>query len=213
MTDEKQSSGVFLEPLKRRNLIKMGLAAAAVGALPATGAMAASLNVSEITKARVLPGSFPRAGIFEMHSRPIFALIHGRQSEVVVCKAYLKVQTADPYTNPRTGRRQVDAEILEWYADGISEMLGGSIHFQMSEGASRRSWVVGGKLSDYPATLNFELLYEAETPFGTLTGLRGTAKGTISSLPPALSDVVYMNKSFRVGDIDVISLICSTCSN
>jgi hypothetical protein len=143
--------------------------------------------------------NFPKAGIYEIHSNPSFLIKVGANEETVTCKATLVVQAGDPYINA-DGNRHVDLKVVNWKAEGTSELLGGPLKFRMEQGKSTedKSFVESYRLDskDFPARAQFAVPYELETPFGTVRNLYGVTRGAIKSFPPT-NDVFSMEK----GDI------------
>lgn len=145
-------------------------------------------------------GLFPASGVYTIHSKPTFNITVGDRVEVVTCKAELRLRTGMPYIAD-DGTRRVDLEVLDWKADGVSELLGGDLHFRMQKGAPMRdaSYVKSLKAwnpdqpQDFPAHAQFAMPYELETPFGKINGLYGVTEGAINSFPPK-SEVFSMKK-------------------
>ncbi|MFY9622470.1 MAG: hypothetical protein WAM70_11715 [Pyrinomonadaceae bacterium] len=158
---------------------------------------------------------FPKAGKFQITSAPIFLLIKGNQSELLVMKAKMKIDTGNAYTNG-SKKRQVDVQVGEWVATGKSKMLGGKVEFRLSKDAAQpKSFVTAGKSSakdDFPAKLRFGMRYDVETPQGTLTGLSGVAIGSISAFPPKAGDVFNLRKTLEVRGVRVIPVACACAS-
>ena len=144
------------------------------------------------------PRDFPKAGLYELHSNPTFMVRVGASKEVVKCKATLTLRTSDPYLTP-AGTRKVDLTVVDWKADGTSELLGGPLRFRMTPGAKTEdpsfveTFKAAGKGHDFPAQAQFVVPYRLETPFGTVGGLYGVTRGTIHSFPPK-GDVFSMAK-------------------
>lgn len=150
---------------------------------------------------------FPHAGVYELHSQPTFMIRVGDSKEVVKCQATLTLRTSDPYITA-SGTRRVDLTVVDWKADGASELLGGPLHFRMRQGvqAEDKSFVetfhAAGQGSDFPAQAQFVVPYRIETPFGNVSGLYGVTRGTIHSFPPR-GDVFSMAKG------DVANLVAA----
>lgn len=134
---------------------------------------------------------FPEANVYTIHSLPSFNITVGDRVEVVTCKAELRLRTAEP-TIAADGTRRVDLQILDWKADGYSELLGGDLHFRMEQGkaAADSSYVKSHQVwnatkpMDFPAHAQFAVPYQLETPFGKVKGLYGLTTGQINSFPP-----------------------------
>jgi hypothetical protein len=143
---------------------------------------------------------FPASKVYTLHSLPSFNVTVGDRVEVVSCKAELRLRTGDPYIGA-DGMRRVDLEILDWKADGYSELLGGELHFRMQQGAPMRdpSYVKSfqawnpEKPMDFPAHAQFAMPYVLETPYGKISGLYGLTTGQITSFPPP-SSIFTMKK-------------------
>lgn len=134
---------------------------------------------------------FPTSGEYTINSHPAFNIAVGDQTEVVNCKAQLRLRTSEPYTTA-DGTRRVDLEIIDWKADGYSELLGGDLHFRMEHDRasedpsyvlSYQTWNASAP-ADFPAYAQFAVPYELETPFGKVNGLYGLTSGSISQFPP-----------------------------
>jgi hypothetical protein len=146
---------------------------------------------------------FPKAGQYTIHSKPTFLISVGDSKEVVECDATLVVRAGDPYITSK-GTRRVDLQVLDWKADGKSELLGGPVNFRLIKGTKvdEKSFVetyglakaAGG--ADFPAQAQFAVPYELDTPFGTVSNLVGVTRGTTKAFPPQ-GDVFLMEK----GDI------------
>jgi hypothetical protein len=137
------------------------------------------------------PNAFPVSNVYVIHSMPNFNITVGDRAEVVTCKAQLTLRTGAPYV-AADGTRRVDLEILDWKADGYSELMGGDLHFRMEKGRAMReasyvksyqSWTPDNP-KDFPAYAQFAMPYELETPFGKVTGLYGLTSGMINNFPP-----------------------------
>jgi hypothetical protein len=135
---------------------------------------------------------FPDSNTYVLHSNPNFVVTVGENKELVQCKAKLVVKAHQPFLTDR-GKRRVNFDIVDWEATGTSKLLGGELHFKMVKGASKgdlnfvESYEVvdsGRGSRDFPARAQFELIYDMDTPFGTVANLRGVATGTIESFPP-----------------------------
>jgi hypothetical protein len=145
--------------------------------------------------------TFPASDAYTLHSSPAFNVTVGDRAEVVRCKAELHLRTGKPYVGD-DGVRRVDLEILDWQADGYSELLGGDLHFRMQKGVPMRdpSFVKSyqawspAKPMDFPAHAQFAMPYELETPFGKIKGLYGLTSGSITSFPPAPHSIFTMKK-------------------
>src|SRR4029077_20896690 len=83
------------------------------------------------------PTVFPPSDVYTIHSKPAFNITVGDRVEVVTCKAELRLRTGKPYV-AADGTRRVDLQILDWKADGRSELLGGDLHFRMEQGRPMR---------------------------------------------------------------------------
>lgn len=134
---------------------------------------------------------FPASDVYTIHSLPSFNIAVGDRTEVVTCKAELRLRTGKPYV-AADGTRRVDLEILDWRADGFSELLGGDLHFRMEQGRpmrdpsfvkSHQAWNPDQPM-DFPAHAQFAVPYVLETPFGKVSGLYGLTSGQINSFPP-----------------------------
>ena len=134
---------------------------------------------------------FPQANVYTIHSLPSFNITVGDRVEVVTCKAELRLRTAEPVL-AADGTRRVDLQIIDWKADGYSELLGGDLHFRMEQGKavadasyvkSHQLWNAA-KPKDFPAQAQFAVPYTLETPFGKVKGLYGVTTGQINSFPP-----------------------------
>ncbi len=144
--------------------------------------------------AKDLAPLFPAAKVYTLSSNPSFNITVGDRVEVVTCKAELRLRAGDAYVTA-DGMRRVDLEILDWKADGYSELLGGELHFRMQKGAPMReaSYVQSYQLwnadkpMDFPAHAQFAMPYELETPFGKVSGLYGLTSGEITKFPPQTS--------------------------
>lgn len=137
------------------------------------------------------PSEFPASNVYTIHSQPSFNITVGDRVEVVTCKAELRLRTGKPYV-AEDGVRRVDLEILDWKADGYSELLGGDLHFRMEKGRPMRDlsyvqsyqvWIPDRPM-DFPAYAQFAVPYALETPFGKVTGLYGLTSGMINNFPP-----------------------------
>lgn len=134
---------------------------------------------------------FPAADEYVIKSRPAFNVAVGDRTEVVRCNAELRLRTGTPYV-AEDGMRRVDLEIVDWKADGYSELMGGELHFRMEKGRAMRdpSYVQSyqvhndGDPQDFPAYAQFAMPYELETPFGNINGLYGLTSGSIKEFPP-----------------------------
>jgi hypothetical protein len=150
---------------------------------------------------------FPKAGLYEIRSNPTFMIRVGEGKEVVKCDAVLTLRAGDPYVTA-AGTRRVDLTIMNWKADGTSELLGGPLRFRMVQGGKTEdpsyveTFQPAGKDHDFPAQAQFAVPYKIETPFGTVNGLYGVTRGTIHSFPPR-GDVFSMAKG------DVANLVAS----
>lgn len=152
------------------------------------------------------PVSFPAPDVYTIHSKPTFNITVGDRVEVVTCKAELRLRTGVPYVTA-DGMRRVDLEILDWRADGVSELLGGELHFRMEKGMPGRdpSYVKSYQLwsadkqMDFPAHAQFAMPYELETPFGKIKGLYGLTSGSIASFPP--HDSIFTMKKGDTAEI------------
>lgn len=138
-----------------------------------------------------MPTEFPKADVYTIHSKPSFNIAVGDRTEVVTCKAELRLRTSEPVI-AEDGSRRVELEIIDWKADGYSELLGGDLHFNMQKGMPMRdpsfvksyqTWNPDQPL-DFPAHAQFAMPYELETPFGKISGLYGVTSGSITSFPP-----------------------------
>jgi hypothetical protein len=144
---------------------------------------------------------FPASDVYTLRSSPSFNVTVGDRVEVVTCKAELRLRTGKPYVGA-DGMRRVDLEILDWKADGRSELLGGELHFRMQQGVPMRepSYVKSyqvwnpDKPLDFPAHAQFAMPYELDTPFGKIKGLYGLTSGSITSFPPAPGAIFTMKK-------------------
>lgn len=141
------------------------------------------------TLARV---QFPDPDVYTIKSLPSFNVAVGDRTELVTCNAELRLRTGEPYI-AADGTRRVDLEVIDWKADGYSELLGGELHFQMEHGREARepSYVKSYQVwnsaapQDFPAHAQFAVPYEVETPFGKISGLFGLTTGAINSFPPS----------------------------
>ncbi|HVR97843.1 MAG TPA: hypothetical protein VMW27_14590 [Thermoanaerobaculia bacterium] len=169
----------------------MVLAILALAAIPALAGQPAAKQTPQ----------FPASDVYTIHSRPSFNVTVGDRVEVVTCKAELRLRTGKPYV-ASDGMRRVDLEILDWKADGYSELLGGDLHFRMEQGMPMRdpSFVKSyqawnpEKPLDFPAHAQFAMPYQLETPFGKINGLYGLTSGSITSFPPQHNAIFTMKK-------------------
>lgn len=144
---------------------------------------------------------FPASAVYTLYSHPAFNVTVGDRVEVVTCNAQLHLRTGKPYV-AANGMRRVDLEILDWQADGYSELLGGDLHFRMQKGMPTHdaSFVQSYQLwnpakpADFPAQAQFAMPYELETPFGNIAGLYGVTSGSITAFPPAPHSIFTMKK-------------------
>lgn len=155
--------------------------------------------------------SFPKAGNFRITSTPVFLLVKGNQSELLVMKAEMNVKTGKAYASSDT--QQVDVEVGDWVATGKSKMLGGKVEFRLSKDkAQPKSYVKGAskrlKTGDFPAQLRFGMRYDVSTPQGTASGLSGVAKGAISAFPPKAGDVFNIQKTLELKGVRVVPVAC-----
>jgi hypothetical protein len=144
---------------------------------------------------------FPAPSVWTLNSRPAFNVTVGDRVEVVTCNAQLHLRTGKPYV-AANGMRRVDLEIIDWKADGYSDLLGGELHFRMQKGMpthdtsfvqSYQAWNPERPM-DFPAQAQFAMPYELETPFGNITGLYGLTSGSITQFPPAPHSIFTMKK-------------------
>lgn len=151
----------------------------------------ATLAVTTVSAFAEMPTQFPKSDVYTIHSKPSFNIAVGDRTEVVTCKAELRLRTSEPVV-AEDGSRRVDLEIIDWKADGYSELLGGDLHFSMQQGMPMRdpsfvksyqTWNPGQPM-DFPAHAQFAMPYELETPFGKISGLYGMTSGSITSFPP-----------------------------
>lgn len=154
-------------------------------------AIVAILALAAVPAFAKQPAQFPESNLFTINSLPSFNITVGDRVEVVTCKAELLLRTGKPYV-ASDGTRRVDLEILDWRADGYSELLGGDLHFRMEKGRAMRdasfvksfqSWNPAQPM-DFPAHAQFAMPYELDTPFGKIKGLYGVTSGMINSFPP-----------------------------
>jgi hypothetical protein len=144
---------------------------------------------------------FPKAGQYTIHSQPSFLISVGDSKETITCEATLVVQAGDPYVTAK-GTRRVDLTVVDWKANGKSDLLGGPINFRMLKGVKVNddSFVETYGLAkagkDFPAQAQFTVPYELDTPFGTVSNLVGVTRGNIKAFPPR-GDTFRMEK----GDI------------
>lgn len=134
---------------------------------------------------------FPQPDVYTINSLPSFNIVVGDRTEVVTCEAELKLRTGEAYVDA-DGVRRVDLEIIDWQAEGYSELLGGDLHFRMEQDSPMRdesfvkSFQVAGQ-NDFPAHAQFAMPYTLETPFGEIKGLYGLTSGHITQFPPSNS--------------------------
>jgi len=159
--------------------------------------------------------SFPKAGKFTINSAPIFLLVKGNETELLVMKAKMDVNTGSAYASG--GKQQVDVEVGDWVATGRSKMLGGKVEFRLStDKAQPKSRVTGAakkaKSGDFPAQLRFGMRYDVTTPQGTASGLTGVARGAISAFPPKAGDVFNIQKDLQIRGVLVrpVACLCAT---
>jgi hypothetical protein len=173
---------------------KLCLLAVAVLALAVSPVVAQQMAAKQTNE-------FPAAAVYTLNSNPSFNVTVGDRVEVVTCKAKLRLRTGKPYVAPN-GMRRVDLEILDWQADGVSELLGGPLHFRMQKDMptkdasfvqSYQAWNPGKPL-DFPAQAQFAMPYTLETPFGNVTGLYGLTAGSITAFPPPVHTIFTMKK-------------------
>jgi hypothetical protein len=169
-------------------------------------ALVAILMLMAIPAFAKQPTQFPASGVFTINSLPSFNITVGDRVEVVTCKAELRLRTGTPQV-AADGTRNVALEILDWRADGYSELLGGDLHFRMEKGRAMRdpsfvksfqAWNPDQPL-DFPAHAQFAMPYELETPFGKVKGLYGVTSGMINSFPP--HGVVFTMKKGDTAEI------------
>ncbi len=154
-------------------------------------ALLALLAIPAIAEEPQFQPEFPGSNVYTISSHPSFNVAVGDRTEVVTCHAKLRLRTSEPYLAP-DGSRRVDLTILDWHADGNSDLLGGELHFKMEHGRSMRdpsyvksyqTWNADSP-QDFPAYAQFSMPYELETPFGKINGLYGLTSGSITSFPP-----------------------------
>jgi hypothetical protein len=176
--------------MSKKPLMVVAILALALAAVPAVAKQPVAQQ----------PNEFPTPDVYTIHSKPSFNITVGDRVEVVTCKAQLRLRTGKPYV-AADGTRRVDLEILDWKADGYSELLGGDLHFRMQQGVPMRdasyvkslqSWNPN-QPQDFPAHAQFAMPYELDTPFGKIKGLYGLTTGSIGSFPPR-SEVFSMKK-------------------
>jgi hypothetical protein len=159
-------------------------------------AILALMAIPAFAKEAAKPASlFPTtAKVYTLPSQPSFNVTVGDRVEVVTCNAELRLRAGEPYL-AADGMRRVDLEILDWKADGYSELLGGDLHFRMQKGVQAReqSYVKSfqvwnpDKPMDFPAHAQFAMPYELQTPYGKISGLFGLTSGSITRFPPQAS--------------------------
>lgn len=177
--------------MSKKALMVVAILALALAAVPAVAKQPAAPQTNE----------FPASDVYTLHSNPSFNVTVGDRVEVVRCKAELRLRTGKPFV-AADGVRRVDLEIIDWKADGYSELLGGDLHFRMEKGRPMRdpSYVQSYQLwnpekpLDFPAHAQFAMPYELDTPFGKIKGLYGVTAGSITSFPPAPNSVFTMKK-------------------
>jgi hypothetical protein len=152
--------------------------------------------------------TFLHAGRHEIHSRPIFVVVSGERSDILVCEANMVVETGEPYEN-KSGRRQVDIRESDWVARGNSELLGGNVEFRLNPERQQESWVIAGENEDFPAQLRFGMDYNVRTSRGTLEGLTGFATGDIQSFPPKITDIFTIDKEVNIEDLILGGVACA----
>lgn len=165
--------------------------------------LALLVSLASVAGADSVKSPFPKAGQYTINSHPSFLISVGDSKEVVECDATLIVKAGNPYFT-KTGTRRVDLEIVDWKANGKSELLGGPIRFRMVQGTVKvddKSFVetfgvAKSGMADFPARAQFAVPYEIDTPFGVVSNLVGVTRGTIKAFPPS-NDVFMMEK----GDI------------
>jgi hypothetical protein len=152
----------------------------------------------------------PSPDEFVIKSNPIFLLRRGDQTEVVVMNATMRIRTQQPTRN-RQGRSQTDIEVTEWEASGPSQLLGRDLEFKLSNVRQRASTVVARREGDaFPATLRFKMEYEVASGRERVSGLKGTAVGTITAFPPAPTDIFKIEgKDVQLGDLEARALLCA----
>ncbi len=153
---------------------------------------------------------FPKAGRFQIKSNPIFLVKKGRDTEIVVFDAVMKIRTAAPKRTQK-GSRRVAIEVDSWKARAQSKLLG-PVGFNIKPKTKGRGSVLArrGQRGDFPATLRFTMDWEASTKMGTVTGLSGVAIGKINSFPPKSDDLFEIRgKEISVGRIKIIPIVCA----
>jgi hypothetical protein len=164
--------------------------------------------------------SFPKAGKFTINSTPIFLLVKGAQTELLIMQAKMAVSTGQAYVTGAK-KRQVDVEVQDWVATGRSKMLGGKVEFRLSKDkAQPKSYVTAAakrgkgkaKAGDFPAQLRFGMRYDLQTPQGTVSGLAGVATGAISAFPPKAGDIFNIKKDLRIRGVAVFPVACAHAS-
>lgn len=112
-------------------------------------------------------GEFPPAGIDYIHHevRVVINIENPApgepKEEVLELQGAMFIQRSDPYTNPETGRRQIDFKVRSWAASAWSNSLKGVVSYVLTEGEQPVSQIVAQEPgADFPADFNFKLLFD-----------------------------------------------------
>jgi hypothetical protein len=147
-----------------------------------------------------MAAEYPAPDTYVITSKPSFKINVGDQSELLTCDAKLVLRTSEPSITAE-GTRRVDLEVVNWEAQGTSELLG-DVRFTMIKGEKTpdASFVVSKQAydasapGDFPALAQFALWYELETQYGKVANLYGLTQGEILSFPPRSGEIFTMEK-------------------
>lgn len=172
-----------------------------------------------------LTAGAPESKEYTIQSNPIFLVIKRKpdgsldpsQKEILVLDADMKIFAEKPALT-LGGEEMISLKVEEWVAKGKSKLLGDQeITFRTTRDlrSSVKSFRQAGHF--FPGELSLEIEYKVEVAGVTAaeTGERlGTAKGTITDMPPKPTDIFELDKSkggqpLNIAGFDVVPIACA----
>lgn len=154
------------------------------------------------------PHRFPAPGEFVIYSTPLFLVLRDGQQELVEFDASMRVRIGAS-RKAANGTRSVDVEMIEWEAVGKSRLLDGEVRYTLLRGLKSK---VSGltTAADLPGRMELSGQFALSLNGKTVNEHKGSARGVISTFPPAAGDLFNLaGNVVTVGNVRIAGVACA----
>ena len=138
------------------------------------------------------PSKFPPGGIDMIHHELRVEFdFGGKTTETVTLSGSMLIQRDEPWTNPKTGRREIQFRVQSWAATGWSEVLSSAVSYVLTPEEEQPLSTIEAEQDDgdFPASFNFNVMFDVRVNHRTVhKRIHGRPEGRHFRVVPPIGD-------------------------